>query len=118
MAKITWVFQDENGTNLNRYIATNVATGEQITFDLLRGGNISIVGTPLNAANLNSLISAINELYDNLSAKEQELKQYSDNNLAVAQNHTNSEIEKLEISQYFKKSNIKYESGTLTITLD
>lgn len=64
MAKIDWVFQNENGTNLNRYIATNVATGEKITFDLLRGGNISIVGTPLNAKNLNSLITAINENYD------------------------------------------------------
>ena len=35
MAKINWVFQDESGTNLNRYIATNVATGEEITFDKL-----------------------------------------------------------------------------------
>lgn len=64
MAKIDWVFQNEIGTNLNRYIATNVSTGEKITFDLLRGGNISIVGTPLNAKNLNSLINAINENYD------------------------------------------------------
>ena len=56
MAKINWVFQDESGTNLNRYIATNVATGEEITFDLSRGGNITIIGTPLNAEKLNSLI--------------------------------------------------------------
>ena len=64
MAKIDWVFQNENGTNLNRYKATNVATGEVITFDLLRNANISIVGTPLDSANLNSLINAINENYD------------------------------------------------------
>ena len=64
MAKIKWVFQDEQGTNLNRYIATNVNTGERITFDLLRGGNISIVGTPLNAEKLNELITSINSLYD------------------------------------------------------
>lgn len=64
MAKINWVFQDEQGTNLNRYRATNVETGEEVVFDLLRGGNISIVGTPLNAEKLNSLISAINDLYD------------------------------------------------------
>lgn len=64
MAKINWVFQDEQGTNLNRYIATNVSTGEKITFDLLRGGNVSVVGTPLNAEKLNSLISAINDNYD------------------------------------------------------
>lgn len=65
MAKIEWVFQDEQGTNLNRYIATNVSTGEQITFDLNRGGSISIVGTPLNAERLNSLVNAINDLYEN-----------------------------------------------------
>ena len=57
MAKITWTFKNEEGTNLNRYIATNVSTGEKITFDLLRGGNISVVGTPLNAENLNALIT-------------------------------------------------------------
>lgn len=66
MSKITWVFQDERGDNLNRYIATNVSTGEKITFDLLRGGNISVVGTPLNASNLNGLITAINDNYDEI----------------------------------------------------
>ena len=64
MGKINWNFQDEQGTNLNRYIATNVATGEQFTFDLLRNGQISVVGTPLNADNLNDLIKAINNNYD------------------------------------------------------
>lgn len=68
MSKINWVFQDEQGSNLNRYKATNVATGEQITFDLLRGGSISVVGTPLNAEKLNSLITAINDNYDKLTA--------------------------------------------------
>ena len=68
MAKIDWVFQNENGTNLNRYIATNVATGEKITFDLLRGANISIAGTPLDAFTMNSLINAINENYDEFTA--------------------------------------------------
>ena len=67
MSKINWVFQDEQGTNLNRYVATNVSTGEKITFDLLRGGSISVVGTPLNADNLNSLIKAINDNYDNFN---------------------------------------------------
>lgn len=75
MAKINWVFQDEQGTNLNRYIATNVSTGEKITFDLLRGGNVSIVGTPLNAEKLNSLISAINDNYDLISKNEYTLSQ-------------------------------------------
>lgn len=74
MSKINWVFQNENGTNLNRYIATNVATGEQITFDLLRGANISIVGTPLNAENLNSLIEAINNNYDTIFNLKTELQ--------------------------------------------
>ena len=64
MAKINWVFQDEQGTNLNRYRATNVETGEEVVFDLLRGGNINVVGTPLNAEKLNSLVNAINDLYD------------------------------------------------------
>ena len=74
MGRINWVFQDESGTNLNRYIATNVQTGEKVTFDLLRGGNISIVGTPLNAENLNELIDAINEIYDE---SQKSLKVYS-----------------------------------------
>ena len=70
MAKINWVFQDESGTNLNRYIATNVATGEEITFDLSSGGNITIIGTPLNAEKLNSLINAINDIGDDYFSKE------------------------------------------------
>lgn len=69
MAKIDWVFQDEMGTNLNRYIATNVSTGEAVTFDLNRGGSITIQGTPLNAGKMNSLISAINLAYDELSRR-------------------------------------------------
>ena len=72
MAKITWTFKNEEGTNLNRYIATNVSTGEKITFDLLRGGNISVVGTPLNAENLNALITAINACYDLISSSEKD----------------------------------------------
>ena len=70
MAKITWVFQDEQGTNLNRYRATNVETGEEVVFDLNRGGSISIVGTPLNANTLNQLISSINALYDDYLSKD------------------------------------------------
>ena len=77
MAKITWVFQDESGTNLNRYIATNVSTGEKVTFDLLRGGNISVVGTPLNADKLNSLINAINDNYDKLAELSQAIEGYN-----------------------------------------
>lgn len=72
MAKITWTFRNEEGTNLNRYIATNVSTGEKITFDLLRGGNISVVGTPLNAENLNALITSINACYDLISSSEKD----------------------------------------------
>ena len=70
MAKINWLFQNEQGTNLNRYKAINVSTGEEITFDLFRNGNISVVGTPLNAENMNSLINAINEVYDNFISKD------------------------------------------------
>ena len=72
MAKITWTFKNEEGTNLNRYIATNVSTGEKITFDLLRNGNISVVGTPLNAENLNALITSINACYDLISSSEKD----------------------------------------------
>ena len=66
MAKINWVFQNESGTHLNRYKATNVNTGEEIVFDLLRNANISIVGTPLNAEKLNELITAINGAWEEL----------------------------------------------------
>ena len=62
MARINWVFQNESGTNLNRYKATNVLTGEVVIFDLLRDSNINVVGTPLSAENLNQLINAINSM--------------------------------------------------------
>ena len=63
MSKIDFRFQDEQGTNLNRYIATNVENGERMTLDLLRGAIISAIGTPLNAEKLNALIEGINESY-------------------------------------------------------
>ena len=72
MAKINWTFQDESGTNLNRYIATNVNTGEKITFDLLRGANITIIGTPLNAEKLNQIIKSINEAYNLIQDLDEE----------------------------------------------
>ena len=49
---------------MNRYIATNVETGEQTTFDLLRGGSISVVGTPLNAEKLNEIGKELSEKYN------------------------------------------------------
>ena len=66
MSRIEWVFQDEQGTNLNRYKATNVSSGEEYIFDLLRNGSISVVGTPLNATTLNSLVNAINDNYERI----------------------------------------------------
>lgn len=73
MGKITWTFKDENGTELNRYIATNVTTNEQTTFRLLRDANISVAGTPLNAENMNSLIDAINDLDDEIAEVKQDV---------------------------------------------
>ena len=67
MAKIKWTFNDEQGTNLNRYTATNVSNGEKTIFDLLRNANITNVGTPLNAENLNALINSINACYDEVA---------------------------------------------------
>lgn len=66
MAKIDWTFINESGTELNRYIATNVVTGEQITFRLLRNPNVIdfVQGTPLDAEKMNSLKDAINQNYD------------------------------------------------------
>lgn len=64
MAKISWRFVDESGTNLNRYILENVETGERVEFNLSRNANIVQAGTPLNASKLNELIESINALYD------------------------------------------------------
>ena len=92
MAKIEWVFKDEQGNFKNRYKAINVLTKEEITFDLFRNGNISVVGTPLNAENMNSLINAINEVYDN----------FIDNgNLKVKNDESYSEITPYRISNTF-----------------
>lgn len=108
MKKITWVFQNEVGTNLNRYIAKNVATGEEVTFDLLRGGNISIVGTPLNAENLNSLINAINELIDELYKRTQVSVEF------VTLNATQSRITWIDIYQvdYYEIELVAYDGSS------
>lgn len=68
MAKINWSFQNESGKNLNRYKATNVSTGEVITFDLLRAGTIEVIGTQLDADTLNQLKDAINDNYNEIIA--------------------------------------------------
>lgn len=74
MSKIDWSFQNESGKNLNRYKATNIATGEVITFDLLRAGTIDVVGTQLDAITLNQLKDAINDNYDNIIALQNRVK--------------------------------------------
>lgn len=100
MAKINWLFQNEQGTNLNRYKAKNVSTGEEVIFDLFRNGTISVVGTPLNAENMNSLINAINEVYDN----------FIDNgNIKVKNYESYSEITPYRVSNTF---------GDYTVRLD
>ena len=92
MSKINWVFQDEQGTNLNRYKATNVSSGEVVIFDLLRNGSISVVGTPLNASNLNSLISAINDNYDLLTKNEYTLSKEKNVISLNRSNNTNTKV--------------------------
>ena len=95
MAKITWTFTDESGDNLNRYIATNVTTGEKITFDLLRGGTIKVAGTPLNKATLDKLITAINEAYDKIGVNESGI---ATNKTAISTNATNISTNKTNIA--------------------
>lgn len=99
MAKINWLFQNEQGTNLNRYKAINVSTGEEITFDLFRNGNISVVGTPLNAENMNSLINAINEVYDNF---------IDDGNIKVKNEECYSEITPYEVSNNYADRTVRF----------
>lgn len=95
MAKINWVFQDESGTNLNRYIATNVETREEIIFDLLRGGNISVVGTPLNAEKLNELVSAINSNYDEIISLKNKVSDLEED-VSILQSNVSQHGSKLE----------------------
>ena len=66
MAKVNFNFQDELGSNLNRYLARDVTSGIEYTFDLNRKATITQNGTPLNALNLNKLINAINDNDDNI----------------------------------------------------
>lgn len=66
MAKVNFNFQDELGSNLNRYLARDVASGIEYTFDLNRKATITQNGTPLNALNLNQLVNAINDNNDNI----------------------------------------------------
>lgn len=66
MAKVNFNFQDELGNNLNRYLARDVTSGKEYTFDLNRKATITKNGTPLNALNLNQLVNAINDNDDNI----------------------------------------------------
>lgn len=64
MARIDFTFQDEAGTNLNRFKATREDDNTSYYVTLTREANIQKQGTPLNAENLNKLISSINSIYD------------------------------------------------------
>lgn len=66
MAKVNFNFQDELGSNLNRYLAKDVTSGIEYTFDLNRKATITKNGTPLNASILNQLVNAINDNDDNI----------------------------------------------------
>lgn len=66
MAKLNITFVNEVGTNLNRYKAIDVNTGEEYLFDLSRNGTITTPGTPLNAEIMNAIVQAINEHFSNL----------------------------------------------------
>ena len=94
--KINWTFQNESGTNLNRYKAINVDTGEEIIFDLFRNCEIKTIGTDLSAENLNQLITAINENYTEIIALKNNVTTNANNIKAlqssVSTNTTNIEI--------------------------
>lgn len=62
MAKLNITFVDELGSNLNRYKAIDVNTGDEYLFDLSRNGTITTQGTPLNAENMNLIVQAINNI--------------------------------------------------------
>lgn len=64
MARIDFTFQDEAGTNLNKFKATREDDNTSYYVTLTREANIQKQGTPLNAENLNKLISSINSIYD------------------------------------------------------
>lgn len=70
MSKVNITFKDESGSNLNQYIATNVVTKEETTFELRRNATIpsGSEGTPLNAEYMNALKNAINNNDDNIIA--------------------------------------------------
>lgn len=64
MAKLDFTFVDEQGTDLNKFKVT-LEDGTSYNIHLSRGATITTPGTPLNAENMNKLISAINEMYTN-----------------------------------------------------
>ena len=66
--KINLVFKDEQGTDFNKYGLIEDGGGEkQVT--LRRLANITSVGTPLSAENLNTPINKINEIIDKINTK-------------------------------------------------
>ncbi len=75
MAKITnidLIFADEQGTDLNKYGITE-SNGLEKQVKLRRLANITQVGTPLNAQNLNLLKDKINEVVNKANTNETEI---------------------------------------------
>lgn len=75
MAKITnidLIFADEQGTDLNKYGITE-SNGLEKQVKLRRLANITQVGTPLNAINLNKIPTKINEIIAETNKVEIEL---------------------------------------------
>ena len=63
MARIDFTFQDEAGTNLNRFKATREDDNTSYYVTLTREANIQIQGTPIDAQHMNEIINAINDMY-------------------------------------------------------
>lgn len=63
---ITISFQDESGTNLNRFKMTYVEDGVEKDITLARNATVTTQGTPLNKAFFNNLATAINANFNAL----------------------------------------------------
>lgn len=100
---ITISFQDESGTNLNKFKMTYVEDGVEKDITLARNATITAQGTPLNKTFFNNLATAIN---DNFSALDEETTDLANKVQEILnnQNSANSMLGKIKTGKIFHVS--------------
>lgn len=101
---ITISFQDERGTNLNKFKMTYVEDGVEKDITLARNATITTQGTPLNKTFFNNLATAIN---DNFNALDEETTNLANKVQEILNNQSsaNAMLGKIRVGKPFVANN-------------